>query len=101
MARAVPTRTCIACGKQGDKRTLLRIVRSPRGAVSCDPSGKAPGRGAYVCLSEHCFDLVQKRGLLDSKLRMKVAPDDYERLACEMRSILADRAGRSDVEGGE
>ena len=47
-------RSCVACGRQADKVALLRIVRDPSGAVSFDATGRAPGRGAYVC-SEECF----------------------------------------------
>ena len=39
-------RSCIACGAQADKTGLLRIVRTPEGAVAFDAAGRAPGRGA-------------------------------------------------------
>ena len=37
------------------KRELLRVVRSPEGAVSLDLRGKASGRGAYVCPNTECL----------------------------------------------
>ena len=54
MATVKRQRSCIACGRQADKVALLRIVRDPSGAVAFDATGRAPGRGAYVC-SEECF----------------------------------------------
>jgi hypothetical protein len=30
------------------------VVRDPAGVVAVDPGGKAPGRGAYVCLDAAC-----------------------------------------------
>ena len=47
--REAPTRTCVQCRSSKDKRELLRIVRTPAGHVVFDESGKANGRGAYVC----------------------------------------------------
>ena len=42
-------RSCIACGKQAGKAELYRVVRTPAGSVAFDGTGRAPGRGAYVC----------------------------------------------------
>jgi predicted RNA-binding protein YlxR (DUF448 family) len=47
-----------------DKRTLLRVVRQPEnssGTVIYDITGKAAGRGAYVCSEEKCIALAQKQ----------------------------------------
>ena len=44
-------RSCIMCGKLAGKAELMRIVREPSGVVSFDKTGRAPGRGAYVCSS--------------------------------------------------
>ncbi len=50
----VPMRTCAACRQVRPKRSLTRIVRSTDGTVAIDPTGKAAGRGTYVCDSEAC-----------------------------------------------
>jgi hypothetical protein len=36
------------------KRSLTRIVRSLDGTVAIDPTGKAAGRGTYVCDADAC-----------------------------------------------
>jgi predicted RNA-binding protein YlxR (DUF448 family) len=33
---------------------MTRVVRGADGAVSVDPSGKAPGRGTYLCAQAAC-----------------------------------------------
>ena len=76
-------RSCVACGRQADKVALLRIVRDPSGAVSFDATGRAPGRGAYVC-SEECFAAACKRKKLDRALRTTLEGDVYERIAAEV-----------------
>ena len=44
-----PVRTCIACREEFDKKDLLRIVKDKEGNISVDVTGKANGRGAYIC----------------------------------------------------
>ncbi|MGC8904978.1 YlxR family protein [Thermus sp.] len=44
----VPLRMCVACRKRRPKGELLRILLTETG-FHLDPSGKLPGRGAYVC----------------------------------------------------
>ena len=43
------------CRSAKDKRDLLRVVRTPAGEVVYDSTGKANGRGAYVCHDEACI----------------------------------------------
>jgi predicted RNA-binding protein YlxR (DUF448 family) len=33
---------------------MTRLVRRPDGSVTADPSGKAPGRGTYLCDQAAC-----------------------------------------------
>lgn len=85
-------RRCILCGKFASKTELLRIVRDPSGTVSFDKTGRAPGRGAYVC-SEECFSAACKKKKLDRALKMTLGSDEYEQIAndvalaaCEART---------------
>ena len=50
--RRVPSRTCVACRTVRPKRELMRVVRTPAGEIILDASGRAPGRGAYVCRTD-------------------------------------------------
>lgn len=52
--RHVPQRTCVGCRQVQDKRTLIRLVRTAEG-VGIDPTGKAPGRGAYLHDRRRCW----------------------------------------------
>ena len=82
-------RTCVACGTSGTKATLVRVVRTSEGAVRLDPSGKAPGRGAYLCQSRACFDNARKRRSLDRTLRVRVGEADMERLEQEFDMLCS------------
>ncbi|MFR8300588.1 MAG: RNase P modulator RnpM [Gordonibacter urolithinfaciens] len=80
-------RSCIACGKQAGKAELYRVVRTPAGSVAFDGTGRAPGRGAYVC-SEACFAAACKTRKLERALKTKLDHDELERIAAEVSSAL-------------
>jgi predicted RNA-binding protein YlxR (DUF448 family) len=82
----VPRRSCVTCRREADKSELMRIVRDSSGSAVWDPSGKAPGRGAYLCESLECFELAAKRHLLDRALRIRLDGAAYRRLGEERPS---------------
>jgi hypothetical protein len=49
-------RTCAACRQVRAKRSMSRVVRAPDGSVALDPTGKAAGRGTYICDDPACRD---------------------------------------------
>lgn len=84
-AKTMQQRSCIACGRQACKAELVRIVRDPSGAVLFDRTGRAPGRGAYVC-SEECFAAACKKRKLDRALKATLGSDEYDRIAADVAS---------------
>ena len=54
----VPQRTCVVCRQVKPKRELIRVVRTPEGRVVVDETGKASGRGAYLCRKRVCWEKV-------------------------------------------
>ena len=58
--KKVPERMCIGCREMKDKRELVRVVKSSQGEISIDFTGKAPGRGAYICKNEECLNRAVK-----------------------------------------
>jgi predicted RNA-binding protein YlxR (DUF448 family) len=49
-----PLRTCAVCRDIHPKRSMSRLVRRSDGSVAVDPTGKAPGRGTYLCDQAAC-----------------------------------------------
>ncbi|KAB1650938.1 MULTISPECIES: RNase P modulator RnpM [Adlercreutzia] len=86
-------RTCIACGATQQKGAFHRIVRTAEGAAAFDPTGRAAGRGAYVCTGA-CLAAAKKTRKLERALRCKVTDQDYERLAREI--ALVEAPGRNE-----
>lgn len=79
-------RSCIGCSAQMTKREMHRIVRASDGTVSFDPTGRAAGRGAYVC-SPECFAAAWKAHKLDRALRCKLSEEDYRTIASQMAGV--------------
>ena len=48
-------RMCHVCKTMRERGDLLRIVRTPEGEIKVDESGRAPGRGCYICKSPECI----------------------------------------------
>ncbi len=86
--RKAPVRTCVGCGRSDDKRDLVRVVRTAEGHVTVDPTGKSPGRGAYVCADQACFEAAARKRRFDSALRVRLMDDDTDRLARELAHAL-------------
>ncbi len=71
--RKVPLRNCIGCQEKMPKKELIRLVRTPEGEVVLDPGGKKPGRGAYICPREDCFQKAVKGKRIEKNLRQSIS----------------------------
>ena len=78
--RHIPQRTCVSCGSTTAKRELIRLVRAPSGVVEPDPTGKRPGRGAYLCGNPECWNRAVRKGRLENALRATISSDAREAL---------------------
>lgn len=87
-----PLRSCVACRRQADKRELLRVIRTPLGAVEIDFSGKQNGRGAYLCWSSKCLEQAAKARKLERALHTAL-PNETIQL---IRDAIATRAKEAD-----
>ncbi len=68
----------MGCRAARDKRTLVRIVRTPCNEILLDPTGKASGRGTYVCPTSECLREALKRKRIAKALRMEI-PEELVR----------------------
>lgn len=87
--KKTPMRMCVGCRESRDKRELIRVVRSPDGEVSLDPTGKKPGRGAYVCRKAECLKLAIKRRQLERQLEITLTEEVSQGLQLAMEQAQA------------
>jgi predicted RNA-binding protein YlxR (DUF448 family) len=69
---------CVACRQSQDKKSLVRIVRTPEG-VYIDDTGKLSGRGAYLHADPSCWEIGLKKSL-ERALKTSFTEQDRERL---------------------
>lgn len=90
----IPIRTCIGCGEKKPKRELIRIVRQDD-KIIIDTTGKASGRGAYICVSLDCLNKALNKSKLSYALKCTVSSEDIEILKKELQKEIL-RRGEKD-----
>lgn len=79
-ARKIPMRKCIACNEMRPKRELVRVVKNKEGDVNVDLTGKANGRGAYICPTVKCFEDAHKSKKFARALQTEITEEIYMKL---------------------
>ena len=82
MEKKVPIRTCIVCRTAFPKKELNRIVKSGE-EIFLEKTGKANGRGAYICSNPECLKKLQKTKALNRVFSCEVDQSVYEKIAEE------------------
>jgi len=62
------------------KRQLVRLVRTAQGTVAIDPTGKAPGRGAYLHDRRECWRKALAGSVLDHALKANLTEAERAQL---------------------
>jgi predicted RNA-binding protein YlxR (DUF448 family) len=79
------------------KKELIRIVGYD-GGVCVDSTGKANGRGIYLCADEQCFAKAKKRRAIGRGLKVDLAETQTDRLFEEFSILKSERQGRCSDE---
>ena len=79
-----PKRMCVVCRDMKEKKELVRVVHSKDGETKIDLTGKANGRGAYICKSKECIEQCQKRKCFERAFSTEINPRIYEELRAEI-----------------
>lgn len=80
----LPKRTCMGCNQIKLKKELIRIVKNKEDQIFIDKTGKANGRGAYLCNDMQCLEKLIKTKRLERIFETKIEPELYERLRGDM-----------------
>ena len=76
MEKKVPMRTCIVCKAVKPKKELARIVKNGS-EITFDRTGKANGRGAYICDDPACLEKLIKTKALNRVFSCQVDDGVY------------------------
>lgn len=77
-------RMCTGCGEMKPKKELVRVVRSSDGVITLDLTGKANGRGAYICRSSDCLKKAQKSKRIERAFEVSIPDEIYNRMQEEI-----------------
>ena len=78
--RHFPVRTCVACRTERQKREFVRVVRTPVGELILDETGRANGRGAYLCADGNCWSTALKKKSIERALGVPLSAEVRARL---------------------
>jgi hypothetical protein len=78
----------VACRRVGDKRGLIRLVRTAAGVVEIDSTGKKEGRGAYICPNPACWEKALKGKQLELHLKCCLSGLDRERMIKDSAGLV-------------
>ena len=84
MQKKIPTRKCVGCGEMRDKKDLIRVIKTPEGEICLDVTGRANGRGAYICNSAECLKKAVKNRGLEKSLKAQIPGDILEQMNKEL-----------------
>ena len=76
--KRIPLRMCIACREMKPKQEMTRVVKNADGEIFADPTGKAAGRGAYICKSAECAKKLKKNRLLNRAFGTAISDEVYQ-----------------------
>ena len=79
-----PQRMCLSCREMKDKNELVRVVKNSEGNIFVDLTGKANGRGAYICKSKDCFAKLKKQKGLSRAFKCPVSEEVYNKIEGEL-----------------
>lgn len=82
--KKIPLRKCLGCNEMKPKKELIRVVHNSEGNTSLDTTGKAHGRGAYICNSKECFDKAKKIKAFNRAFQSNIPNEIYEDLIKEL-----------------
>jgi predicted RNA-binding protein YlxR (DUF448 family) len=85
-----PERMCVGCREMKEKRSLIRVVKTPEGEIKIDSSGKMSGRGAYVCKDVQCLQKAIKSKGLEKSLKVSINDDIKDQLTAMLADITKD-----------
>ena len=77
----------MGCNTKKNKNELIRIVKDKAGNIIIDKTGKANGRGAYICDDKECLEKAIKSRRIEKTFEMKIDEKIYE----DLRGVMIDR----------
>ena len=83
--KKIPMRRCVGCMESKSKKELIRVVCNKEGELFLDPTGKANGRGVYLCYQSACLTKAMKKNSISKSLGKEISKEDLGRIFKELK----------------
>lgn len=90
--KKIVQRTCMGCNLKKDKKELIRLVFNKNKEIFVDETGKAEGRGAYICDNIKCLEKAIKTKRLERIFETKIDNKLYENI----RGVIIERKKQNE-----
>ncbi|MCI8284105.1 MAG: YlxR family protein [Firmicutes bacterium] len=84
-SKKIPMRRCVGCMESKPKKELIRIVNDKEGGLNLDVTGKAQGRGVYLCPDTSCFNNARKKNAISRSLGITITPEKLDAIFEELK----------------
>lgn len=91
--KSKPERMCVGCKEMKQKRSLIRVVKTPDGEIKIDGTGKMSGRGAYICRDLACLQKAVKSKGLERSLKVAISDEVKDELAAMLADLPQEDGG--------
>ncbi|HIU25231.1 MAG TPA: YlxR family protein [Candidatus Copromorpha excrementigallinarum] len=81
--KKVPMRRCVGCMESKEKSRMIRVA-CYEGKVSVDPTGKAKGRGVYLCRDRECMEKAKKKRALQRNFEAEITQEEINEIFQEL-----------------
>ena len=82
--KKVPMRRCAGCMESKPQSELTRIAYF-EGELTVDLSGRAKGRGVYLCKDAECIEKAEKRRALQRSFRTELSKTALENVFLQLK----------------
>ncbi|MEF9918694.1 MAG: YlxR family protein [Eubacterium sp.] len=86
--KKMPLRTCVVCHSKIEKRDLVRIVCNKENELFYDKTGKANGRGAYICRDPKCIETFLTKNVLERAFKRQIDRETVEEVRKNIKEQL-------------
>lgn len=83
--KKIPMRRCVGCMESKPKKELIRIVCDKDNNICLDTTGKANGRGVYLCKNQECLTKARKRKAIERSLEREISGENLDRIFEELK----------------
>ncbi len=87
MNKKIPMRQCVGCMEMKEKKSMMRVLKTPEGEIVLDAAGKQSGRGAYLCRNKECLKKATKNKGLERSFKMSLSNEIYAGLEKEFDKL--------------